>query len=235
MTNTLKIPPEEIHIWQVALDQHKELVDRLAQNLNREELDRANRFVIEKARQRYIVAKSTLRQLLSHYIGFPPEKIDIRLSEKGKPYLINFPLEFNLSHSEDLAIYAFSAYQALGVDIEKKGKKIEVLKLAKRFFSQTEYKELKNLPPDEQQIAFFHIWTRKEAFVKALGQGLTFPLHDFSVSASPREPKLLFSKRHDVAAWSLVELKVPAEFVGALVVAGKINKIIYHPAYVPHF
>ncbi len=138
----------------------------------------------------------------------------IETAEHGKPYLVGQDLQFNLSHSHQLALLAF-CHREVGVDVEYTGRPVEYLALARRFFSQQEVELFEQLDPAAQQDEFFTIWTRKEAYIKALGEGLSHPLDDFSVNLDRSRPAFL-----DCPGWSLHELAVPRDYRAALAVRG---------------
>lgn len=160
--------------------------------LSANERTRANRFLAERHRRDYAVGRARLRQLLGERLGAAPDAVEIIEAEHGKPALggiwASSGLRFNLSHSGGLAVYAFALRRELGVDVEELRPIPDALDLAKRFFSATESAAVQAFPLDRRDLAFLSCWTRKEAFVKAIGQGLSFPLDAFSVSVDPDAP-----------------------------------------------
>jgi 4'-phosphopantetheinyl transferase len=176
------LSPQSISLWQVSLSNFLSELNELTILLSPDELQRANRFRFTIHRNRFIIARAMLRKILNLYIMTPAQKIIFTLGEHGKPYLNDNPLnvQFNVSHSHDIAVYAITQQYEVGIDIEK----IESIyrnDVAKRFFSSQEYSMLETLPFNQQIIAFYHLWARKEAVIKALGKGLYQSTNDFSV------------------------------------------------------
>jgi 4'-phosphopantetheinyl transferase len=151
--------------------------------LSPDECERAARFHFEQDRLRFCAARVVLRRLLAKYLDLPARQITFQYSEKGKPGLSNHRgVAFNVSHSGDFALLGFTRRSAIGVDIEKIREDFDTAAIARRFFSEKEQKALLGLPEGQQHAGFFRCWTRKEAFIKALGEGLSHPLSQFDVS-----------------------------------------------------
>ena len=181
-----------IDLWRFDLDQPEAICAALAQSLSAQEQARAARFVFERDRHRYIVGRGLLRLRLGGYLDCEAAQVPIVTTRHGKPRLPGAepPLHFNLSHSGALAVLAVSTRFEVGVDVAEL-RDIEE-NLAERFFAPGECVQLRNVPPPERLAAFFRCWTRKEAFVKALGLGLSLPLDSFEVSiADESEPRLI--------------------------------------------
>jgi len=190
----LSFPTERVDIWKVYLDRPV-LENSETGVLSPDEIARANRFHFEKDRVHFVRCRTALRRLLGKYLGIPASEIQFRYSTNGKPQLeANLnprALQFNVSHSADLAAIAIGSEHRLGVDLEKIRIDVDVVSLSTRFFSLRERAELQALPEHLRVSAFFACWTRKEAFLKATGEGLSFPLENFSVSVQPdSNPKL---------------------------------------------
>lgn len=227
--STLVLAEDEVHIWLASLEQAPECVRQLQTTLAPDEQSRAARFVFEKHRRHFIVARGILRALLGCYLQRPAEALAFTYNAYGKPDL-KFPssqptLCFNLSHSHELALYAFARARTIGVDIEymRSLGHDEYLLLAESHFSQDERVALRALPASLRQQGFFNCWTRKEAYIKARGKGLSIPLDAFDVSLVPDEPAALLASREapfTVAAWSLSTLAVPQDYAAALIVEG---------------
>lgn len=205
-----------VQVWSVALDLPQEAVDHLLNWLSADEKARAARLKFAVHQRRFIVSRGMLRYLLGHFLQLAPSDVVFRYGEHGKPSVQG--LDFNNSDSEDLSLIAIAKGLALGVDVEYCQPNDNIMALAKRFFSPTEYQALAALPAAEQQSGFYRVWTRKEAFIKAIGQGLSFPLADFSVSIDHDNPRMLEIKRDDmpVSDWWLVNLLPKTEFAAAL-------------------
>jgi len=174
-------------IWQSRLDLGVEAVNALSKLLSEDEQYRASRFYREADRRRYVVARGQLRRLLSSQLHVQPASIRFSYSKLGKPLLgaPDCPLNFNVSHSGDLALFAFSENCHPGIDIELLQRQVEYDNLARRFFSPNEYALLMNIPVESRKRAFLAVWTRKEAVIKALGEGLALSLKTFEVTADP--------------------------------------------------
>jgi len=165
-----------------------------------------------------------MRLVLSKYTGLLPEEIEFSHEEKGKPLINDSSIKFNLSHSHDLALLAVCQEDEIGCDIEFALKNAEFDQLAQRFFSANEASKLLRLPKEQKREAFYTCWTRKEAFIKAIGEGLSYPLSEFEVSFLPTEqPRLLRigSTEQTANQWSLLNLQLPENYKGALVVKKK--------------
>ncbi|MDK4740177.1 4'-phosphopantetheinyl transferase superfamily protein [Rhizobium sp. CNPSo 3464] len=219
------IGPDVIDVWTWSLDATPSQLDGFAALLSAEELTRAARFVRERDRQRFIVGRGRLRSILGQYLGLSPQKVSFTYNDYGKPY-VAFPggthLHFNLSHSADLAALAISDRYELGIDVEE----IRFLKedIAGRFFSRKECLTLRALPPEAYLDGFYRCWTRKEAFVKAHGEGLSLALDSFDVTFDwTSEPRLERLEGDPDAPfnWRILELETPATFAGAVVALTK--------------
>lgn len=214
---------DQVDIWRADIDLPSSTVQRLEQNLVEEELARARRFYFERDRIHFTVARGLLREVLGRYVGTPPHRLRFRSNEYGKPFLEDDAVRFNLSHSGGVALFAVTRRREIGVDIECIRKDFDCLEIAGRFFSKQEQKALEALPADLQPIAFFNCWTRKEAFIKAIGEGVSFPLDRFDVSLAPGQLARLISIRGDSSAaegWNLQELQVGDRYAAAVVVEG---------------
>ncbi|MFC1716438.1 4'-phosphopantetheinyl transferase family protein [Candidatus Poribacteria bacterium] len=217
---------DDVHAWFATLEQPTLSVQRMAEVLSQDELGRADRFHFERDRRRFIVGRGLLRRLLSLYLDIEPEQLRFRYGEYGKPYLAesnDCALRFNLAHSHELAVYAFTLGREVGVDLEYIQDIPEMEQIAARFFSKRENDVLKSLPVDQRQEAFFNCWTRKEAYIKAIGDGLTYPLDQFDVSLTPGEPARLLNvegNAEEVSRWKLRALTPEPAYRAALAVEG---------------
>lgn len=198
--------------------------------LSEDERQRSSRFHFDKDRNRFIIAHASLRDILARYLHCEPQQISFSTNEFGKPFLPDHEIEFNLSHSGDYALIAVTRGRSVGVDIEQIRMDIEIENLASRYFSTGEVFELMGLPPHGRVVGFFNCWTRKEAYVKARGPGLSLPLDGFDVSLAPNEPAVLRATRPDpdeATRWSLHSIFVDRDYVGALVIEGGGLKLRY--------
>ena len=211
-----------VHVVSVPLD---DLMPGALEVLDDDERARAARFVFDRHRSRFIAAHACLRLLLGQYIGQAPAALRFTAGARGKPRLLDegTDVRFNLSHSGDRALIAVSVGIEVGVDIEQ-ARPEALLDLARRFFAPGEVAALEALPMAEQPGAFVRGWTRKEAFIKALGDGLSFPLDQFEVSLAPDAAgQLLRSCGSDVdatARWRLVSLAAPPGYAAAVAAEG---------------
>jgi len=229
VTLPLSLPTDEVHVWLAKLDDHP--ADSLKLTLATDELARAARFHFNRDRNHFIVARALLRKLLAAYLDVGAGQLQIAYAEKGKPSLEDSSrssLKFNLAHSHEFAIYALSWNREVGIDLEFMREDLADEKVAERFFSPSEISSLKELPLELRKQAFFDCWTRKEAYIKARGEGLSIPLDEFDVSLQPGEVAALLRNHKDpleVTRWSMQSVAVPAGYVGALVASGRDWKL----------
>lgn len=234
------VPPEktellenEVHVWRASLETASDTRAALQRCLSPDEVQRANRFYFEKDRQHWIVAHGIVRTLLGTYLHIDPTEIQFGTNEYGKPSIVcpasGIHLHFNLSHSGGLALYAFSFNREVGIDVEYRRSGIDHEELARYHFSPAENEQLQALPLALREEAFFSCWSRKEAYIKARGKGLSLPLDQFDVSLTPGRPAQLLASREDVEAtfhWSLHALYPGSGYAGALVVEGFDLKLL---------
>ena len=223
----LALPDDEVHIWHVALDDPVLGLEKLEQTLSTDECMRASRFHFERDRRHFVVGRGMLRSILGLYLKTEPEKLRFSYGVYGKPSLLDDSgdntLRFNLAHSHGLAIYGFVRNREIGIDLEYIYRIPDIDQIAERFFSKYENSVLRKLSTDEKQEAFFNCWTRKEAYIKATGNGLACPLDQFDVSLMPGEPARLLrvnGDKKEASRWSLEALTLDPGYVGALAVAG---------------
>jgi len=220
----LKLARTEVHLWQAALDDR--LADGLKRLLSADEVSRADRFHFARDRNHFIAARGLLRILLSAYLGINSDELRFSYAEKGKPSLEETQqsaINFNLAHSHGMAIYAFAHGREVGVDLEYIREDLAGEKIAERFFSPREIAMLKSVPAELRKEAFFNCWTRKEAYIKARGEGLSMPLDEFDVSLAPGEAVALLlnhTEPAEVTRWTMRSIPVPSGYVAALVVEG---------------
>ena len=217
----------EVHAWKTPLTASEGEYIALQQVLSPDERERAQRFYFEKDRRRWTIAHGVLRILLARYLNTDTHELKFVTNEYGKPALApplsGTGLQFNLSHSAELALYAFTYQRQIGIDVEYMRLDIEWEPLARSHFSPSEYVSLKALPSALQAEAFFLCWSRKESYIKAKGRGLSIPLDQFDVSLVPGEPAALLDSREEVqvtAHWSLHNLEPGNGYAGALTVEG---------------
>lgn len=214
--------PEELHVWLMELSLDEERIGRLSRVLNKHEMERADRFIPPRARQHFIAARGQLRTIIASYLSVEPHELDFSYGPHGKPDL-SYPekttIRFNLSHSGELGLLAINLHHSIGTDIEQQKANRDFLKLSERFFSIRERTDLKNVLPAMQREAFYACWTRKEAYLKAIGTGLATPLDSFDVTLVPDNPPELIGHRIDPAEprrWKLLEIPVPYGYRAAV-------------------
>lgn len=199
-----RLDPQSVHVWLLRLDRPAEPMDRLLSLLSADEVARFERYRHPVARQRFLVCRALKRTVLGAYLGMPPDRILFRYGPRGKPEvdpLLAKPVEravgspidlrFNLSHSADWGLLAIGRGRDVGVDIEQVRPMPALMDLARRYFAPAEIEALEAVEPAQREAAFFTCWTRKEAFIKATGQGLWRALDRFAVNLDPEDPRLL--------------------------------------------
>lgn len=219
---------DEVHIWLAHLNQLEAKAQSFLETLAPDERDRAGRFHFEKDRVRFILTRGILRKILARYLQSDAALLRFDYNAYGKPSLAGRKgsapaLHFNLSHAHEIALYAFTLQREVGIDIEFIRNDFACEEIAGRFFSEREVEMLRALPVRQQTEGFFNCWTRKEAYVKARGQGLSLPLDRFDVSLAPGEPATLLFVRDGISEtqrWGLQELNPAAGYVAAVAVEG---------------
>jgi 4'-phosphopantetheinyl transferase len=183
---------DEIHVWHAALDRAETILGKLESTLSLEEKARADRFHFVNDRNRFVVARGLLRELLGNYLQQAPASLQFSYGKYGKPSLAGGNASsgfcFNVSHSAGLVVYAIARERNLGIDVEHVRPEFAGEDIAKRYFSARELTDLRTLPTEARVEGFFHCWTRKEAYLKATGMGLQIPLDSFAVSLLPGKP-----------------------------------------------
>src|SRR5215217_8074761 len=180
------ISPNEVHIWRLYQDGTHSQIETLQDSLSPDELARCKKFHFEKDRNKFILTRAMLRKLLGCYLGKDPEQVRFNYTSFGKPILAsdadNANIRFNLSHSGEIVLYAISCNQELGIDVEQVRAHTDVMAIAKRFFTPGEIGRMEKGNEKNRTELFFRYWTRKEAFVKAVGKGVSFPMERLDVS-----------------------------------------------------
>ena len=213
-----------IDIWQYPL---KTLFPNAESLLNADELVRANRYHFERHRRRFIIARATLRLILSRYTNIPAQEILFGENEYGKPTLLNQPaLQFNLSHSAELALLAIGQDHPLGIDLEFFADR-PFEGIGSHMFSPVENQALQSAPSALKPLAFFHIWAQKEALIKACGMGLSYPTKEFDVPALPSTNQTVLDTKHK-KTWQMVSFHPQVSCCAALCYNSNIKNIRYH-------
>ncbi len=216
-----------VHVWRISLDQPDDKLDRFRRTLEPDELNRASRFHFEKHRRHFIVARGFLRSVVARYLEMLPEALRFSYGAYGKPELASeHVLRFNLSHSHEVALLAVALDAELGVDVEHIRADFASEEIARRFFSLAEVEVFNALPKEEQVAAFFRCWTRKEAYIKAIGKGLSQALDAFDVTLAPGvQAALLRAEDDDASRWLLRNVDVGEGYAGALAIERPVAEV----------
>jgi len=216
----------ELQVWRIPLNQPDTVVERLKKTLETNEIERAGMFYFDRDKKRYLIACGAKREILAGYLKCTPGEIRFTFGKYGKPQLkteINQPeFSFNLAHSNEWALLAVTRQDVVGIDIEFTGRNLSELDQLIGIFSNYERETLRSLSGKFRLKGFYNCWTRKEAYVKAIGMGLSYPLQDFDVTCRPgAEAKLLRVRGQPQVAehWELIELDLGCEFYVAAVAA----------------
>lgn len=224
-----------MHVWTVPLKQYTCGIAQLLKYLSTDEIMKAERFRFEKDKKRFMTMRSILRNILSSYLEIGPADIEFCYNQFGKPFVpvaINArEISFNASSSQNVALIAIALEKEIGIDIEKISSDWEHVEIARNFFSERERNEFLRLPDEFKIEAFFSCWARKEAFVKAIGEGLSFSLKDFDVSVAQNVPVTILDIRNSdqkAADWNLVDINAGWGYKAALAVKGDIGALRYY-------
>jgi 4'-phosphopantetheinyl transferase len=226
--NDIVLADDEVHVWKADLDTPPISVQALRNSLSEDELIRAGRFHLERDRQRFMVARGLLRSLLGSYLEADPSRLRFCYGPHGKPALRGSPgcdagLQFNLSHSGKLAVYAITYRRRIGIDLEQIDIPFDYEALAARFFTARERAFLHAAPAGTGPERFMSCWTRKEAYLKAIGEGFSFPIDQVDVSRTLGQPLAELAVAGNLAGgadWSVRELVPAPGYLAALVVEG---------------
>jgi 4'-phosphopantetheinyl transferase len=225
--------PREVHLWAIWLRASDASLAYYRSTLSADECRRAERFRFENLRRSFTLSRGGLRILLAHYLGLPPNEIELICGPKGKPaFHDSSKIAFNASHSGQMALYAFTIGCELGVDVEHLRELDEPESIAARFFSAGEASELLSLRPDQRALAFFRCWTRKEAYIKAIGDGLAIPLDCFQVTLLPGVPARFVWIAGEMGSptdWTLDHLELAPGYLGALAYRDSRRPTTIHP------
>ena len=217
---------DEVHVWVAALDVDDDERSLRLDALTEDERARAERLVHGATRRRFVAGRGFLRLLLGRYLSVPPTRLSFAQGPWGKPGLAGTcaspDIRFNLAHSNEIALCGLALGREIGVDVEHLRADIAEEDLAQRFFGRAEAAQLVALPASARQLAFFRAWTRKEAYIKARGDGLTRSLDSFQVSLVP-DAALVFDRNEPEAPgrWWLTEVHPEPGYIGTLAVEGQ--------------
>lgn len=227
MNNThFSINNNFVHLWRAFLPDFVDKKQDLLPLLSEDEIRRAKRLKFPLHQQRFIIARGLLRKILSLYLNLPAKDIRFFYGEHGKPYVSNTELQFNVSHSHDMAVYALTSHQEIGVDIEKIKPEFKN-SIAKRFFSKQEYDDLMDTPETERIKSFYRIWARKEAIIKLMGQGLYVPLKNFSVSFNHETGSVSFTYQEKEYHYFFQSFSANLDYEAAIATQSFTEQIIY--------
>jgi 4'-phosphopantetheinyl transferase len=221
--------PTDLHLWPIHLNQLDNKASEFANLLSEEEAARAAKFHFVRDRQSFTASRALLRILLGNYLGVRPETILFSYGQAGKPRLkTTSSICFNASHSGSMALFAFTQASEIGVDLEEVRALDNLCGIAEQFFCAEEYRELISLSPELRERAFFQCWTRKESYVKAVGEGFSTPLDRFRVTLLPQDPARLVHIGNDpakAAGWTLHNVDVGPGFAAAVAYAGPAKNL----------
>jgi 4'-phosphopantetheinyl transferase len=217
---------DEVHVWRSSMVEHGVVLARLRPLLSPEEARQAERFRFERDRDRFTIGRAILRLLVGRYQALAAGAVTFSHGPQGKPFLpaCGPPLEFNVSHSDDLALFAFARGRRVGVDIEAVRPAVAREDIPERFFTAEEAAFLRALPPERQPEAFFDCWVRKEAAIKAWGVGLSLALDRFTVGTGECDCAELECPREagdSPSRWSMRALDAGSGYRAALVFEGR--------------
>jgi 4'-phosphopantetheinyl transferase len=226
----LELPIENIHIWKANLDRSESFVKQMEKSLSDDELSRAKKYHFSRDAEHFIVSRGILRKILSLYLKIKPDQLEFQYGAYGKPYLTENlnknTIQFNIAHSHSLAVYAFALDVQLGIDVEYICRTPGAEDIFARFFSTYENSVFQKLPMEQRQWAFFRCWTLKEAFIKATGEGLAYPLNQFDVAFAPGEPARLLNiagNSEEAFQWILKDFTPDSGYISAIALKVKKN------------
>jgi 4'-phosphopantetheinyl transferase len=225
-TPNLRLLKNDVHVWRLGLDANPSRVRQLIKLLSSDEREKAGRFRFDKNKRRYVVAHAMLRIILGRfYLDVIPHKLEFRYGDYGKPYISDHlpgnKLYFNVATSHELGMYAVTRDDEIGIDVEFQREIPDADEIAAHYFSSGEIAALQSLPAETRREGFYYCWTRKEAFIKAVGKGLSFPLDKFEVSLAPEESARIISIEGDAfkaKQWTIVSLDPRRGYIAALAV-----------------
>jgi len=225
----IQLSEGDVHVWRVLFERFAHEADTYLPILSDEEKERAERFHFDSGRIQYLVTRTALRKTLARYTNADAHTLCFEYSAHGKPSLSGADApQFNVAHSGGLALIAVAKEGMVGVDVEARRPDFAGQRIANRFFSAREAGALRNLPPEQHERGFLNCWTRKEAYIKARGDGLSCPLDSFDVSLAPGEPAQLLSVKSDpceAALWTMHELSLGDDFAAAVAVRGPFERL----------
>jgi 4'-phosphopantetheinyl transferase len=223
----MQLNRDQLHVWLASLEVPSQQLGELKYTLSNDEIARADRFYFERDRRSFIAARGIMRAIIARYLETTPSAVRFSYNEFGKPRLEASQeirnLSFNLSHSGGLALVAVALARDVGIDIETIDDSVSIEEVAKSFFSANETAALGRLPQSLRLAGFFNCWTRKEAYIKARGMGLSMPLDSFEVALNPGEPADLIwtANSADLSNWKIESLEIDSRHAAAIAAAGR--------------
>jgi len=234
LDSRLVFSDRQIHVWTVRLEASEACISRCLSWLSNDEQVRAARFHFDRHRQAFVLGRAVLRFLVSAMLAISPAEVEFCYGPKGKPSLADSRarLRFNSSNSGNLAAYAFTEGCDLGIDVEALRPMPDMDRIAARFFAPEEASELGSLPESDRPQGFFNCWTRKEAYIKAVGDGLSIPLASFQVTLRPGAAAAILclgGNTEAAQAWTLEDFVPAAGFVGAIAYPDRPRPVVFRP------
>lgn len=230
----LRLGRNEVHLWRAFLNQAAANSAVFYPILSTEEIERAGKYRFRKDHDCFVAARGILRTILSYYLKIKPSQILFKYNKYGKPALSELPdkavIYFNASHSNELALYAFTFVSEIGIDVEYINRNLAFEDIVEKFFSGDEAAMLREFPEEKKAEGFFNCWTCKEAYIKARGQGLSLPLEKFSVSFAAHESDVLLNADDDPdesLRWVIKKLVPTPDYAAAIAVDGRNWRSIY--------
>lgn len=230
----LQLPKGEVHIWSASTEGSDEQFISLQGILSADEAQRAGKYYFEHDRMRFVLSRGLLRLIMSRYLDVEPGTISLCYNHFGKPELASISggntIQFNISHSGKLVLYAITCGHRVGIDVERIRHFQEAEEIVERFFSAGEKMKFRSLPEDISDRTFLTYWTRKEAYVKALGEGLSYPFHSFCVAYPFGEQGRLIQNlpcREESIVWSIADISIDPQYIAAIAVEGHDIKYCY--------
>lgn len=213
-----------VHVWRANLSLATSEIEELTTLLSPDEIARANKFRFLEHKSRFIAARGILRQLLANYLDLNPQNITFEYSDRGKPWLAqDTSLQFNISHSQEYALFGFTFNHLIGVDIEYQRTMPDALKIAQRFFSAREYKMLEEVSLEQRSRLFFQLWTAKEAYLKATGTGLSASLNSVEIALNHSKSLYLSTLKKDtIMNWSLYSCTPATDYLAVIAINTQI-------------
>lgn len=223
----------EVHVWRMNLEPSSEVEKAFRAVLSPDEISRADRFIRREHQLRFATGRGVLRYLLGSYCSLEPKEIRFSYNEFGKPFLTDatHDIHFNVSNSKAIGVVAVTPGRSIGVDIEQHRDRLELEKVARRYFSPYEVEALFSLDPTQQKTAFYRCWSSKEAFMKVCGKGLSLGLNRFDVEVSLALPPRVRNVPQELGGidrWEMTSLPMGDTVAGVLALEGKIENVILY-------